>query len=212
MTDVQMPERKSGHGCFYYGCLSTLIVLLIAAAGIGFIVYKVRGALMSCTSTIPVEMPIIQVSQEQLAALNRKIEAFSQALSDDRPARLVLSVDEINAELNSEYGLRSVGGKAFVQIDGEMVTADFSMPTDSLLMKGRYLNGQARVVVSLEDGKLQVFLDDASAGGKPLPKPLMTALRSKNLAEKAMANPRLAAAIARIKRISVEDGYIVLEH
>jgi len=59
-------------------------------------------------------------------------------------------------------------------------------------------------------GRLVVFMDELSVRGKPVPAQMMSMLRTKNLAEKAMENPKAAAVLRRIESVRVEDGRIVI--
>jgi len=205
------PEAKKGHGCFFYGCLTVVIIAILAAVGVGLVVFKVRNIAMSFTSDKPVDIPVVVLPAEEMAALDARVMAFQQAMTNDQPARLVLTAAEINAKLNSSREFAQMGGKANVRLEGDRITAALSMPTDPFGLKGRYLNGTAQLRIGLEAGRLVVFVDQIEANGKAPPESIMKELRSKNLAEDSMKDPDTAATIAKLKRIAVENGTIVVE-
>jgi hypothetical protein len=214
-------EEKKGHGCFFYGCLTVVIVLVVAAIGVGLAIWKVRRVAMEYTSDKPIEIPTLTFSPAQKTAFDARIQAFEEAMKGDQPARLVLTADEINARLNSSADFQKIGGKACVKIQGDQIKAAISFPIDGLQktglpldflkLKGRYLNGEATFRVGLQSGRLLVFLDQIQAANKEIPKVVMKELRTKNLAEDAMKDPDTAAAIAKLKSIAVQNGAIIIE-
>lgn len=224
MTTNQVPElpkEKKGHGCFFYGCLTVVIIAILAAIGIGALVMKVKSLARDFTSDKPAELPMVELPAQQASAFETKVQAFQQAMKEDTPARLVLTADEINAALNSSPDFQKMGGRVNIRIDGDQIEGAVSVPLDlfekagastkMLGVQGRYFNGKTRIRVGLEAGRLLIFVDQIEANGKALPEAVMKELRTKNLAEEAMKNPDSAAAIAKLKRISVENGSIILE-
>lgn len=216
-----LPKQQKGHGCFFYGCLTVIIVAILAAVGIWLAVMKIKSLAKDFTSDQPAELPMVELPAEQATAFDTKVQAFQQAMKDDTPARLVLTANEINAAFNSSPDFQKMGGRINVRIDGDQIEGAVSVPLDILQkagapvkmlgVEGRYFNGKAKFRVGLEAGRLLIFLDQIEANGNALPEAVMKELRSKNLAEDAMKDPETAAAIAKLKRISVENGSIIVE-
>ncbi|NLG01483.1 MAG: hypothetical protein GX565_15235, partial [Lentisphaerae bacterium] len=100
------------------------------------------------------------------------------------------------------------------EIDGDRIRGDASVPLDQIVdagfLKGRWLNGSVGLSVSTVAGRLVVFMDELSVRGKPVPEQMMRMLRTKNLAEKALENPKAAPVLRRIESVRVEDGRIVI--
>src|SRR5262249_25496794 len=96
-----------------------------------------------------------------------------------------------------------------------------SIPLDALakvpllgMLKGRYLNGEADLKASLEDGVLIVNLDSFEVNGQSPPEPMMTELRQRNLAEELLNNPNEPAAaelFRKIESLEINDGKIILK-
>jgi len=204
-------KAKKKHGCLFYGCLSAVILAILTAVGVWFAVMKVKNLAMAYTSDRPADIPVVVLPPEKMADLNARLQAFQQAMRGDQPARLVLTADEISAELNSDGGFRKMGGRANVRIDADQISAALSIPTDSFGLKGRYLNGTAKIRVGLQAGRLLVFVDQIEVAGKTPPEAFMKGIRAKNLAENAMQNPDAAAVISKLKKITVQDGVVILE-
>ena len=221
MSADQVPQVKKGHGCFFYGCLTSVVIAILLAIVIGVVVLKVKNMAKEYTSDKPAEVEMVELPAEQIAAFDSKVQAFEQAMKEDKPARLVLTAPEINGKLNSSPEFRRMGGRASVRIEGDQIYATISLPMDSLKasglpvdrmgLAGRYFNGGAKFHVGLQSGRLLIFCDQLDANGKPVPEWFMKDFRSKNLAEEAMKDPDTAAAIAKIRRVAVENGSIVVE-
>lgn len=211
MTVEQIPVTKKEHGCFFYGCLTSVIAAVVVAIVVWIGIVKLKHLVNEYTSDKPADIPVVELPAQQMATLDARIQAFEQAMKEDRPARLVLTADEINAKLNSSKEFRQAGGRANVRIDGDQITAAVSIPLDMFKLKGRYLNGTATIRVGLQAGRLLVFVDQVTASGKTPPDAFMKELRSKNFAEKAMEDPDTAAAVAKLKSITVQNGVIIVE-
>ncbi|MBI3986419.1 MAG: hypothetical protein HY343_05845 [Lentisphaerae bacterium] len=204
-------EEKKGHGCFFYGCLTSIVIAIVAAVAISLVIMKLKDVAMSFTSNRPADIPVVTLSKEKMAALDARLQAFQQAMKEDKPGRLVLTADEINALLNSSPDFQGMGGKAHVRIAGDQISATLSLPTDFIGLKGRHLNGTAKIRVGLAAGRLFVYVDQLEANDKPIPEAFMKEFRTKNLAEDAMNDPESAATIAKLKSLRVQNGAIIAE-
>jgi len=204
---------KEGHGCFFWGCMTTLIVIALIGVAAYMGIMKLASVAKQYTSDRPMKIESVELSPARMADLNARIAAFQQAVKTDDPARLVLTADEINALLSSRNELKELHIMAHLDIEGDKITAAMTMPCPihKFGLDGRYINGKATIQMLLQMGRLLVYVDSIEADGKRLPEQFMTGFRSKNLAEKAMEDPKTAAAIAKLKSISVQDGAIIFE-
>jgi hypothetical protein len=209
----QMKPAQEGHGCFFWGCMTSLVVVALIGVAAYIGVMRLVGVAKDYTSDQPMKIENVVLPPAQMAALNARIAAFQQALKEDKPAKLALTADEINAKLSSRNDLTAMGLKARIDIEGDKITAAMTMPCpiERFGLKGRHINGKATVRILLQVGRLLVYVDSIEANGKPLPEQFMTGLRSKNLAEKAMEDPETAANISKYKSIMVQNGTIIIE-
>ena len=203
--------NAKGHGCFFYGCLTTVILLVVAGVAGGLLAWKVKSMAMAYTSDKPDDIARVELPAPQMQALTARIETFKREWQEDKPGRLVLTETDINALLAGSAELEASGSRVSVKIEGDQVVASLSVPTDKMGLKGRYLNGRAKLRVGLQAGRLLVFIDQIEANGKALPEFILKELRSKNLAEDAMNDPDAAAAISKIKALTVSGGTITVE-
>lgn len=78
------------------------------------------------------------------------------------------------------------------------------------MFEGRYLNALATFRLELAAGRLAIFIDSAEVAGQPLPEEIMSALRAKNLAEKANQDPKAVAILDQLESVAVKDGNLTI--
>jgi hypothetical protein len=210
--DTPVVQQRSGsRGCLY-GCLGVIVggLLLMLCAGIG-VYWFVKGQIEKYTSTEPMQIPTVDYSEEQMAELKGRVDAFTQAIdAGTTPAEdLVLTAEEINALIGSDEKMR---GKFFVKIENDQVSGDVSIPLDGVPGgKGRYFNGSASVAVSMEGGVLIVTLTAAEVNGEPVPQEIVDAIGQENLAKDMYKDPDNAKVLRKFESVSVEGDKLILK-
>lgn len=193
--------------CLLIGCVSVVGVLLLMGVCGGFATYwTIQGTLDKYTSTTPAEIPVVQLSEEETDEIKARMETFQTKLdSGETPEPLVLTSKEINGLIASN---EKMSGKVYLTIEDGEISGDISIP--DFPMKGRYLNGSATFIASLENGVLVVTLDQAEANGEPLPDMVMEGLRNENLAADSYDNPKFAKFLRSMESIEVKHDKIIL--
>ncbi len=197
-------------GCLIGGCLSAVLLMVggLVAVGVGsFWLYKQQVA--QYTSDQPRQLPVVEVSPDELKALERRVEGFQEKVDKgETPEQLILTADDLNALIGKEEKLR---GKVFVTIEDGLIQADVSIPTDFLPgAKGRFFNGSVSADASLEDGVLIVTLESAEVNGTPVPEEVMVEIRKQNLAKDMYKDPNMAKKLRKFESLVIKDNRIVL--
>lgn len=209
-------EPRSGRrGCFFYGCVFAGALSLLAVLGLGvtaFIGYRfVNRFVTEWTSTTPVELPKVQISEEQRRAVRDRVEAFRKAVSEGTGTEpLVLSGDDLNALIEENPNLKDT---VYTRIEDDRLKAQVSIPLDRFklgMVRGRYLNGEAELKASLSSGFLVVTMDSLEVNGKRPPENFLEGLRKQNLAKDAYDNPKNAEMLSRFESMTIKDGKIIL--
>jgi hypothetical protein len=211
-----MPPKK--RGCWFYGCLTLAILVVVGGIATWFSVrYFLRsagGLLDHYTSTNPVPIESVSVAPVELKSLQDRVGSFMQGLDGQKGSReLKLTAHDINALIQNDPQYKDTKGRLFVMIDDDQIKAKISMPLDDLgpfKLKGRFLNGTAAVTVALENGLLEVRLKDVQVGGNSLPGPIISELKKMNFAEDYQKNPDASRAIDKLESIQVKDGTLIL--
>ena len=212
---ISQPPEKQGRGCFFYGCITTIVlaVLLVAGGYVGLRAF-IRAAVDSYTQTTPMELPKVEISTDDLAHLQARVKAFTAAVDQQKPgAVLVLRENEINALIASDASFKGLKDKVYVAIEGDQIKGQISYPLGKIgLMDltGHYLNGEATFKVALQGGMLFVMMQSVKVAGKEPPQEIMQALRQENLAKEACKDPETEKALAKLDSIIVRDGCLII--
>lgn len=211
------PKRR---GCYFYGCVS-LVVLMFLGVVLAVVLALNAPKLLTrvalpYTDTAPVQLERVEVSADELKALQQRVATFQEALQGQKTVQeLTLTAHEINALISHSPNLKELRDKLLVSIEGDAIRGKVSWPLSDwgpLRLKGRYLNGDVAFRMSLQNGRLGVFLDDIQVKGQPLPKPLLSRFKMENLAQGMQNDPKTAAEIQKFDTIKVENGRLILRN
>ena len=212
------PEPKK-RGCFFYGCLSLVILSLVGAVvlylGYRYAMKTVAQFADQYTENAPVIIESVEVRPDQLRGLQDRVSKFVGGLGGAQAEELVLTAEDINALIAGDASFKDARNRLFVRIEGDKVRGKVSWPLQDmgpLKLKGRYINGEAALNVALTNGTLWVGLLDMTVKGKSLPPEFTTALRQENLAKEVMNDPKVAEKFAKFDRIEVKDGKLILRN
>jgi hypothetical protein len=207
----ELPPARRERGCFFYGCLFSLIAAAVMAilVGVGFFfLYRfAKQTVAQYTDTAPMALPAPTLPEAEVQALKDRVEAFKKAVDNQEEATLTLTGPELNALINSDPDMK---GRAALDIEGDQLKGQVSIPFPFPGLGRRYLNGKASLKASLDGGVLIVTLQDLEVKGKPLPPEAMAQLRAENLAQDAYKDPKQAEVLRKIESIEVKDGKITI--
>ena len=206
MTDQAAKPRR---GCFFYGCITSLVLLVIVLVGILAALHYAKKLVNLYTDTQPVELPTVQMPPGDVDKLKQRFAAFQDAVRGRRVTEpLVLTADDINALIASGPGQQDLKGKFYVNLEGDQCKAELSLPLN--MFKGRYLNGSGTFNLAFRNGVLFVSPQTVTVKGKPLPENYMREIRKQNLAAKLASDPEAAAVLQGLEDIQVKDGKLLL--
>ena len=213
-------ERK---GCFFYGCVGSLITMLLAiiiVAGGGYYVYNRFGQIIDeqvlpLTDEQPKVLPASGATREDYQTAEEKLSVFSNLVDNNRPATLVLTAREINAMIENHPDLLKLRGLVVVNLSGNEIGGEVVFPLNSLpveRLRNRYLNGSAKFSVTTgAAGQVELRLRSFEVKGKTPPREIMDQLSSANLLEEARRNPKALKVLARLKSATVAKDQLVIE-
>jgi hypothetical protein len=215
MSDYTTPAPiPKGRGCLFYGCLTSVVLLLLAGLLVFLGVRFVRNQINSYTDAQPLKMPKVEMTDAEFQVLQQRMKSFTEALDKGKALEpLTLTEREINALIALSGNTKEWADKVHVSLNGNEVKGMVSIPLSGLgwLGKGRYLNGDATFKVSLENGVLIVTVQEIRVKGLPIPESVMSQLRRENLAKDAYKDPQHAAAIRKFESIQVEDSQVTVK-
>ena len=217
MSNGTTPPKK--RGCFFYGCLSLIIVGFVMAALITIVIYvankKLTALVNDYTDTAPQTIETVTYPPPERDALEARLKAFKEAIDKGKSGEeLVLNATDLNVLIGENPDLK---GKLFITLEDDQVKAKVAIPLDAIgeafslkRLKGRYLNGAGALRVALESGQLDVRVESILVRDKPLPPLFMTELKKNNLARDANRNPRQSKEIQKYDSLRIKDGKVTI--
>jgi hypothetical protein len=211
MTEAAAKPRR---GCFFYGCATGLVLLVLALGAIMIGLRYVKKMVNQYTDSAPMELPTVQMSRSEVDQLKQRFEAFQQAVREQRSVPpLELTSDDLNALIAGVSDQQALKGKFYLSVESNQLKGQVSLPLQDLgvsLFKGRYLNGTASFNVSFRNGALSVTPQAVIVKGKPLPESFMQELRKENLAARQTTNAGTAAVLRGLEDIQLKDTKVVV--
>ncbi|MDB5353483.1 MAG: hypothetical protein JWN86_4730 [Planctomycetota bacterium] len=211
------PPQKKPRGCLFYGCLFSVILLIvgiIAIVGTAYFGYRYAvNTVKEYTQTTPVKLPPATLPEPERVALRERFKAFKEALDAEKATEpIILTADDLNALIDDNPDFK---GRAHVEIEGEKIKGDISFPLSLIPiapkeLASRYLNGSATFRASLQNGALVVLIDSIETMGKPLPKEFVKAIEKENIVAKATDDPASRSVLNKLESLVVKDGKIIL--
>ena len=216
---MKVKEKK---GCFYYGCITAVVLSLIAIVsiyiGVNYAVKTMREYVENYTESSPIEFEEDKLSYEEFQVIRGKLKNFFSSLESgtltESEKQIKISVDQINSLIAREKELEEFRDKLRIDIQNGKLIGKVSLDLGELGipgLKGKYINGKGRFKIGIEKGELIVIPEDLKVGGKDLPEALRNGIKNKNIATNTNEKSKNKKLINKLSRIEIEDNMIVIE-
>lgn len=211
MQSAQKPEKK-GRGCFFYGCITLIVVtVLVVGVTVGGAYYGVKKIVQQYTDDKPMPIPVVEAPAAELAQLQSKIEAFETASKNGLPTpALVLTDHDINALIGSDERFKEIRGKTSITIKDGKISGMISIPLEELGFKGRFINGSATFALSKSRSGPELYIEEMTVAGQAPPEQFMHELRKQNLLETVRREPENRELVEHLERIDVGANSITI--
>jgi hypothetical protein len=209
----QPPKRRKG--CLFYGCLTLTACFLIFLVLLLAALYQFRRVVYQYTDSSPMPLPTLNMTAEQMDAVQRRVDAFKDALNAGRSTPpLVLTADDINALINTDPEFKPFKGRLYVtaledgkgKLAGSVRLGDIGF----IVFRSRYLNGTATIGVTFQNGILGITPEELTTKGKPLPGPVMDKIHNLQISSRINQDPHASVALNRLQSIEIRDGKLIL--
>jgi hypothetical protein len=220
-TWIEPPPKQRRTGCLGKGCMMLVTFLILLA--VAFFIGGYAGVRYVVTSEKPREIPQIETSPADQAAVKQRWEDFRAGprtvaaetvtaadgtTTEIAPAtttnRIELSATDINQLI---AGSRKLNGKAFVSIENNVARVQVSVPLEKAGLRGRYLNGELQVRSSPDRNPRNIEITEVSLGGVS-DKVLNTLLGFRSLRSYADQY----ATEYEIRSFAIEDNRVIIEN
>ncbi len=224
MSDPVPPKKR--RGCFFYGCITSLVValvlVLVVVFGVSRVVSYVNAQIVLYTDTAPAPLPKSDLGSNELAQLEARVSAFGKALdAHTNTPPLTLTTAELNALLENatQVKLLKLNDRFYVSLQGDQIKAQISLPLGEyfkmpmIKTEGRYLNGDAALGAVLTNSQISLDIKSVDVKGGPLPADYLA--RIQVFAAATMTNindnPTNRAYFDHIESAEVKDGVLTIK-
>lgn len=213
---------RQGKSCWFYGCVVVAVAGLLGlgvAIFSGWWLYKKADAMVAdFTSETGEKLPTVVYTDAEIEELEERVDTFTESLTNKSPSmRLELTGDDINALVTARGEFPDGNPPVHVQIEGDEVRAQLSVPLDIIadktgleLVRGRFLNGVGALKISIVNGNIKAYLQDLEVNGKQVPDDLMKQIRKENMARDVQLSPKEREVLQRFERIEIKDGRLII--
>jgi hypothetical protein len=207
-----MPEAKKGRGCFFYGCITLMILVIVAVVAILIGVrYGYKYARDHFTSTKPSAVPPAALSTAEGARVTQRVDDFKKALETGKAnGPIELTGDELDYVFRNTPG-NGLRDHAHITINNDRVHAQLSLPLDMYgpTWFGRFFNGEADVDVKVRDGAVVFQLQHPTVNGRPLPAWAQAKI-SQGTEWHVEASDANAVIATNLDKVEIKDDKIIL--
>lgn len=206
----EMPRKRFPWGCLLGGCCVTMLLIAGGIGATGFFAYRFYQSQMArYTSEQPAELPNVEVSEEEVEVLQNRVDSFKEKLEGDEAVEtLELSEKEVNMLISQN---EDISDKVYIRIQDDLLTAEVSIPLDMLPGgKGRFFNGSVTLDAEIDNGRLEVYLQDADVQGEEIPEEILSQLSNENLAKDVNYEDDTKEWIEKFESIEVVGDKLVL--
>jgi len=214
-----VPQSKKSKGCFFYGCLSLIILSAVGGIAAYFAVQSVVGNLVDeYSESQAMMMPRVEASEEETKELGLRFGKFIESVETSGDIKEIrLTSREVNILLQSDTDLGdALNGKLYVELEGDQIKGQVSFPLETVGFDGRYLNGKGVFKLSLKEisageTELLATIEKLSINGTPVPDEVLTQLKDQNLAEQLQAQTDFMEITDNLESLVVEDGILIIK-
>lgn len=223
------PQAAASARSPFAGCAILIAALLVMVFLIGFSVltlFRQFGEIEKFTGTkpVPVETSGIDGKEAELNNLAERLEAFRQSLAGDDAAKLELDANDLNLAIAAYEPFKDLRGTFRVAgISDDAMRIDISFPLNGKprLTRGdeegmvtsdpRYLNGTLVARPALLSHEVVLQIETIEVPGATVPPEFTGQMSPYRITERYVADPVLGKAMAKLTKVSLAGGKIVLE-
>ena len=222
-------EKETSARSPFAGCAILIAALLVMVFLIVFSIVTLfrqfnEIAKFTGEKATPLEVSAIENQENALNAFAERLESFRQQLSGTSEASLALTPDEMNLAIAAYEPFKDLRGTfRILGIDGETLRIAISFPLNGkprftrddeggwITSDSRYLNGVLIARPVLVKREIVLKLDNLEVSGSKVPREFIEQMSPYRITERYLADPVIGPVMAKLTRVEVADGKVVLK-
>jgi hypothetical protein len=227
MNDPKVIKDDSARSPFA-GCFILIAAVAVMVFLIGFSVLTLfrqfnEIAKFTAEKPVPIETTSLENREADLNALAERVEHFRQQLDGDKESSLALSAADLNLAIAAYEPFKELRGTFFVTgIDEKTLSAAISFPLNGkprltrdgesgvITSDSRYLNGKLVAAPHLLKREIVLSLDRIEVPEKKVAPEFTDQMSPYRITERYLKDPLIGPAMAKLTRVEISDGKVVL--
>ncbi len=227
MNDPKVIKDDSARSPFA-GCFILIAAVAVMVFLIGFSVLTLfrqfnEIAKFTAEKPVPIELTSLENREADLNALSERVEKFRQQLDGKEETSLALSTDDLNLAIAAYEPFKELRGTLRVtQIGEKNLSAEISFPLNGkprltregehgvITSDSRYLNGTLFAVPHLLKREIVLSLDRIEVPEKKVAPEFTDQMSPYRITERYLTDPLIAPVMAKLTRVEISDGKVVL--
>jgi hypothetical protein len=228
MQESEATRDASNARSPFAGCAILVTAVLVMVFLIGFstlTLFRQFNEIAKFTSEkpAPVKLSIIEGREAELNQLAERLEKFRQQLSQEEQASIALNPEELNLAIAAFDAFKELRGTFHITgIEGETLRVAISFPLNGkprfasenepgwFTSDTRYLNATLVARPQLYKKEIVLGIDTIEVPGVDVPRGFIDQMSPYRITERYLTDPLLGPAMAKLTRIEVSDGKVLL--
>ncbi|GAA5125923.1 hypothetical protein JIN84_14815 [Luteolibacter yonseiensis] len=227
MNDSKVIKDDSARSPFA-GCFIFIAAMLVMVFLIGFSVLTLfrqfnEIAKFTGEQPVPIEITSLENREAEINALSERVEHFRQQLDGTEETSLALSADDLNLAIAAYEPFKELRGTFRVtSIDDKNINATISFPLNgkprltregesgTITSDSRYLNGTMVAAPHLLKREIVLSLDRIEVPGKKVAPEFTNQMSPYRITERYLKDPLIGPAMAKLTRVELSGGRVML--
>lgn len=221
-------DRDASTRSPFAGCAILIAAVAVMIFLIGFSIltlFRQFHEIAKFTDDKPISIQVSSLGNKEadLNNLAERVEAFRQQLAGDSEASLALSADDLNLAIATYDAFKELRSTfRVIDIDGETLRIAISFPLNGkprfahegepgwIASDSRFLNGTLVARPQLLKREVVLSLDTIEVPGKKVAPEFTGQMSPYRITERYLTDPVIGPAMAKLTRVGVAEGKIVL--
>jgi len=221
-------DRDASTRSPFAGCAILIAAVAVMIFLIGFSIltlFRQFHEIAKFTDDKPISIQVSSLGNKEadLNNLAERVEAFRQQLAGDSEASLALSADDLNLAIATYDAFKELRSTfRVIDIDGETLRIAISFPLNGkprfahegepgwIASDSRFLNGTLVSRPQLLKREVVLSLDTIKVPGKKVAPEFIGQMSPYRITERYLTDPVIGPAMAKLTRVGVAEGKIVL--
>lgn len=209
-SDNPLAPQKKRRGCLFYGCLTAVIVVLLALVALYYVASRsIRHVVETYGSKTALDISTAKLSIGDYQDLIVRLRAFKDQLrAGTSKEPLSISAKDLNAVL--QHDPRFEGIPAAASLESGNIIVKGSLPLHPFGYKDLYLNGVVRIAAGPESSPPQLRVEEIRVGDKAMPQQVIDHIAKEDLTKDFSNDPELRDLWPLLGKLEITSDSILL--